>query len=59
VIEPVDEDERAQLLAELLIERFGPRPWRHGQDEPPRVLAERRRVLVGIDKVKNAPKKRG
>lgn len=28
MIEPVDEDERAQLLRELLIERFGPLPRR-------------------------------
>jgi hypothetical protein len=50
VIEPVDDEERRLLLAELVAERFGPRPWRPGMEETPRVLAARRRVLVGIER---------
>lgn len=42
--------EREQLLRELLIERFGaPRYRRVELKEPPKVIAARRRVLVGID----------
>lgn len=51
MIEPIDEEEREQLLRELLRERFGRRArrWRRLPD-PPEVLAERRRVLCGIEK---------
>jgi hypothetical protein len=48
VIEPIDDDERDQLLRELLLERFGPKP-RRGRDDTPQVLARRRRVLCGLD----------
>lgn len=51
MIEPVDEDEREQLLRELLIERFGRPPSREG---PSKVIAARRRVLVGIEKQEEA-----
>lgn len=55
VIEPIDEDERAVLLAELLIERFGQRP-RRGEESTKRIIAQRRRVLCEIDK--DAPRRR-
>lgn len=41
--------EREQLLRELLIERFGTRFRRPDIKDPPRVIAARRRVLVGVD----------
>lgn len=51
MIEPIDEDERAQLLRELLRERFGrgARRWRRLVD-PPEVIAARRRVLCGTER---------
>jgi hypothetical protein len=57
VIEPIDDDERDQLIRELLVERFGPRR-RAGEppqdiariDETPQDIARRRRVLCGLDK---------
>jgi hypothetical protein len=50
VIEPVDDDERDQLLRELLVERFGRRPYRPAAEETPEVIAWRRRVLCGTEK---------
>lgn len=47
MIEPIDEDKRAVLLAELLIERFGRPPYRK---ETAKTLASRRRVLCGTEK---------
>jgi hypothetical protein len=47
VIEPIDDDERDQLIRELLVERFGPR---RRAGEPPQDIARRRRVLCGLDK---------
>lgn len=44
MIEPMDDDERDRLVRELLVERFGPRPRRRG-DDPPQEIARRRRVL--------------
>jgi hypothetical protein len=55
VIEPMDEDERQQLLRELVTERFGRRPYRPRIEETPEVIADRRRVLCGIDKRRRAP----
>lgn len=49
MIEPMDDDEREQLLRELVVERFGARPRQPGTDESPRVIARRRRVLCGLD----------
>lgn len=50
MIEPLDEDERRQLLRELVQERFGRRPRRRTRTEDsPEVIAERRRVLCGIE----------
>lgn len=43
MIEPVDDDERAQLLRELVVERFGRIPKR--DEETPQVYARRRKVL--------------
>lgn len=63
MIDPVDEDERAQLLRELLLERFGPIPHREAPQQPPpaeraraarRRIAERRRVLLGLDERRRA-----
>lgn len=47
---PIDDDERDQLIRELLVERFGARPRRPAADDPPRLVAHRRRVLCGLDK---------
>jgi hypothetical protein len=43
VIEPLDDDERAQLLRELVVERFGRPPKRN--EETPQVYARRRKLL--------------
>ncbi len=47
-------DSQQALLRALMVERFGPPPYRRGPDlkEPPKVIAARRRVLVGIDEAK-------
>lgn len=58
MIEPIDEDERAVLLAELLIERFGRRP-RRGEESTKRIIAQRRRVLCGTEKNTKSASKRG
>jgi hypothetical protein len=48
VIEPIDEEERAELLQELLAERFGAAPnW--GEADTPQAVARRRRVLCSVD----------
>lgn len=57
MIEPVDEDERAVLLAELLIERFGRPPYR--KETAKRIIAQRRRVLCGTEKNTKSASKRG
>jgi len=44
--------ERDQLLRELLVERFGARFRRVELKDPPKVIAARRRVLVGVDNEK-------
>jgi hypothetical protein len=50
VIEPIDDAERRQLLRELVQERFGRRPRRRTRaEDSPEVIAERRRVLCGIE----------
>lgn len=48
---PIDDDERDQLIRELLVERFGPRP-RRPRDETPQAIARRRRVLCGQDELR-------
>lgn len=52
MIEPIDDDEKAQLLAELVVERYGRPPKRSGAEEGPKVIARRRRVLLGLDAVR-------
>jgi hypothetical protein len=45
VIDPIDEDERQQLLRELLLERFGPIPYWEATVRPRkarRSMADRR-----------------
>ena len=44
--------ETRALMAELLFERFGPVPYRERfkRAEDPKVIAARRRVLVGSDR---------
>jgi hypothetical protein len=55
VIEPLDDDERRRLLAELIVERFGKSPKRAPTtDESPHVIARRRRVLCGLDQPREA-----
>jgi hypothetical protein len=59
VIEPLDEEERKQLLAQLMRERFGRRTRRRRKalvrvQDPPKVIAERRRVLCGLDQPREA-----
>ena len=48
MIDPIDDEERQELLQELLAERFGPTP-RYGEADTPRAVARRRRVLCGLD----------
>lgn len=48
MIEPIDDEEKQQLLRELVVERFG-RPPKRGAEDSPKVIARRRRVLCGID----------
>jgi hypothetical protein len=48
---PIDDAERDQLLRELLAERFGRvrTSLRAVAGDPPRLIAQRRRVLCGLD----------
>lgn len=54
MIEPLDENERQQLLDELLVERFGRRPRRPSGEASAQTVAERRRVLCGYDRKRAA-----
>jgi nitroimidazol reductase NimA-like FMN-containing flavoprotein (pyridoxamine 5'-phosphate oxidase superfamily) len=59
VIEPLDDEERKHLLRELLWERYGRRPLRRTRtaaaaEDAPEVIAERRRVLCGLDQPRAA-----
>lgn len=54
MIEPLDDAERDQLLRELIVERFGSQPRRPAADDPPRLIAHRRRVLCGLDEQRRA-----
>lgn len=47
-------ENRDMLLRALVLERFGKGPYRPSETTPPAVIAERRRVLLGIEKAGKA-----